>query len=140
VLVSVVIVNVWGAIGEGMIVFLAGLQAVPRDYYEAARIDGASEWRIYWRIYLPLARPALAALGILSFVWSWNDYEAPLVLLTSEENYTIPLGLTNFTDENGGLSAGLAMAASVSSVVPVILVFLLLQKRFIQALTHSGLK
>jgi multiple sugar transport system permease protein len=114
--------------------------SLPAELAEAARIDGASEWRIYWRIYLPLARPILAALGILAFVWSWNDYEGPLVLLTSEHNYTLPLGLTNFTDENGGLSAGLAMAASVSSVIPVILVFLLLQKRFIQALTHSGLK
>jgi multiple sugar transport system permease protein len=61
-------------------------------------------------------------------------------MLTSEENYTIPLGLTNFTDENGGPSAGLAMAGSASSIVPVIVVFLILQRRFIQALTHSGLK
>ncbi|NGN62536.1 carbohydrate ABC transporter permease [Streptomyces sp. A7024] len=113
---------------------------LPPELREAARIDGASEWRIYWNVYLPLARPVLAALGILAFVWSWNDYESPLVLLTTDSNYTIPIGLTNFADESGGLSAGLAMAGSVSSLVPVILLFLLLQKRFIQALTRAGLK
>lgn len=138
--------TLWALILPGMFTVLGTFLmrqyflSVPGELAESARLDGASEWRVYWQIYLPLARPVLAALGILSFVWSWNDYETPLVMLTSEENYTIPLGLTNFTDENGGLSAGLAMAGSTSSIIPVIVIFLLLQRRFIQALTHSGLK
>lgn len=114
--------------------------STPGELGEAARIDGANEWQIFWRVYAPLARPILAALGIVGFIWSWNDYETPLVMLTSDEKYTIPLGLTQFVDEGGGLSAGLAMAGSVSSIVPIIVVFLIFQRQFLQALSHTGLK
>lgn len=113
---------------------------IPQDLSDAARIDGASELQIYLRIILPLARPALAALAILVFVASWNDYETPLVMLTSDSNYTIPVGLTNFTDEAGGFSAGPTMAAAVSSLLPVFVVFLVMQKQFVQAITRTGLR
>lgn len=113
---------------------------IPQEISDAARIDGANHFQIYWRVILPLARPALAALAILAFVWSWNDYETPLVMLSSEAHFTIPLGLTSFVDENGGFSAALIMAGAVSSVLPVIAVFLVMQRQFVQALTHSGLK
>ncbi|TWF78526.1 carbohydrate ABC transporter membrane protein 2 (CUT1 family) [Pseudonocardia hierapolitana] len=112
----------------------------PAEFAEAARIDGASEWQIFWRIYVPMATPVMSALGILAFVWSWNDYEAPLVLISSPETYTLPLSLSNFTDEQGSLSPSLSMAASVVSIVPVLIVFLVLQKRFVQAMTHTGIK
>jgi multiple sugar transport system permease protein len=114
--------------------------AIPQELADAARIDGASEWQIYWRIVLPLAKPALASLAILGFVWSWNDYETPLVMLTSEQHFTIPLGLTSYIDENGGFSAALIMAGSVSAILPVLVVFLVLQRQFIAALARSGLK
>ncbi|HLT61252.1 MAG TPA: carbohydrate ABC transporter permease [Microlunatus sp.] len=114
--------------------------AAPPELGEAARIDGANEWQVFWRIYLPLARPVLAALGIISFVGSWNDYETPLIMLSDKTSYTVPLGLTQFVDADGGLSAGLAMAASVSSVIPIVIVFLIFQRNFIAALAHSGLK
>lgn len=112
----------------------------PAEFAEAARIDGASEWQIFWRIYVPMATPVMSALGILAFVWSWNDYEAPLVLISSPETYTLPLSLTNFTDEQGSLSPSLSMAASAVSIIPVLIVFLVLQKRFVQAMTHTGIK
>ncbi|GAA0920265.1 carbohydrate ABC transporter permease [Pseudonocardia zijingensis] len=112
----------------------------PAEFAEAARIDGASEWQIFWRIYLPMATPVMSALGILAFVWSWNDYEAPLVLISSPETYTLPLSLSNFTDEQGSLSPSLSMAASAVSIIPVLIVFLVLQKRFVQAMTHTGIK
>jgi multiple sugar transport system permease protein len=112
----------------------------PAEFAEAARIDGASEWQIFWRIYVPMATPVMSALGILAFVWSWNDYEAPLVLISSPETYTLPLSLTNFTDEQGSLSPSLSMAASVVSIIPVLIVFLVLQRRFVQAMTHTGIK
>jgi multiple sugar transport system permease protein len=112
----------------------------PAEFAEAARIDGASEWQIFWRIYMPMATPVMSALGILAFVWSWNDYETPLVLISSPETYTLPLSLANFTDEQGSLSPSLSMAASVVSIVPVLIVFLVLQKRFVQAMTHTGIK
>jgi multiple sugar transport system permease protein len=113
---------------------------IPEELSDAARIDGANEWQIYTRIILPLARPALASLAILAFVWSWNDYESPLVMLTNEANYTIPLGLTSYIDEGGGFSAALISAGAVSSILPIFAVFLLLQRQFIQSLTRSGLK
>jgi multiple sugar transport system permease protein len=112
----------------------------PGEFAEAARMDGASEWQIFSRIYLPQSAPVLSALGILAFVWSWNDYETPLVLISSPEQYTLPLSLTNFVDEQGSIAPGLTMAASVVSIVPVLIVFVVLQRRFIAAMTHSGIK
>lgn len=114
--------------------------ACPPELGEAARIDGAGEWSVFWRVYLPQAKPMLAALAIIRFVGSWNDYETPLVMLSDERKYTVPLGLTQFIDAEGGLSAGLAMAASVSSVVPILIVFLIFQRQFVAALAHAGLK
>jgi multiple sugar transport system permease protein len=112
----------------------------PAEFAEAARMDGANEWQIFSRIYLPQAAPVLSALGILAFVWSWNDYETPLVLISSPDQYTLPLSLTNFVDEQGSIAPGLTMAASVVSIVPVLVVFVVLQRRFVAAMTHTGIK
>lgn len=114
--------------------------AIPEELSAAARLDGANELQIYWHIILPLARPALASLAILAFVWSWNDYETPLVMLTSEANFTIPLGLTSYVDDSGGLNAALIMAGAVSALLPLFAVFFALQRQFVQALAHSGVK
>lgn len=112
----------------------------PAEFAEAARMDGANEWRVFTRIYLPLATPVMSALGILAFVWSWNDYETPLVLISNPDRYTLPLSLTNFVDEQGQIAPGLTMAASAISIVPVLIVFIFLQRRFIAAMTHTGIK
>jgi multiple sugar transport system permease protein len=114
--------------------------SIPAELTDAARMDGANDFGIYWRIIVPLARPALASLAILAFVWSWNDYESPLVMITSAANYTIPLGLTNYIDVNGGFSATLIMAGSVLATIPIIVVFIALQRQFLEAITRSGLK
>jgi multiple sugar transport system permease protein len=114
--------------------------SIPEELSDAARLDGASEFQIYRQIILPLSKPALASLAILAFVWSWNDYETPLVMLTTESKFTIPLGLTRYMDEAGGFSPSLIMAGAVSSIVPVLVVFLLLQRHFIAALARSGMK
>jgi multiple sugar transport system permease protein len=138
--------TLWALILPGMFTVLGTFLmrqffvAQPAAFAEAARIDGANEWQIFWRLYLPLATPVMSALGILAFVWSWNDYESPLVLISSPEVYTLPLSLTSFTDEQGALAPNLSMAASVVSIVPVLVVFALLQRRFVQALTHTGIK
>lgn len=113
---------------------------IPQDITDAARVDGANELKIWWQIVLPMSKPALASLAILAFVWSWNDYETPLVMLTSEDKFTMPLGLTRYFDESGGFSAALISAGAVSSLIPIFVVFLALQRQFIQALTRSGLK
>jgi multiple sugar transport system permease protein len=113
---------------------------VPFELSEAARVDGASEFRTFWRIVLPLAKPALASLAILSFVWRWNDYEGPLIFLTNRQLYTVPLGLTNFIDEAGNQQDTLIMAASVSAFLPILIVFLLGQKYFIEGITAGSVK
>ena len=113
---------------------------IPQELTDAARSDGANELQIYWQIVLPLAKPAMASLAILAFVWSWNDYETPLVMLTTESRFTIPLGLTRYFDESGGFSAALISAGAVSSVLPIFVVFFVLQRHFIAALARSGLK
>ncbi|HEU0163608.1 MAG TPA: carbohydrate ABC transporter permease [Thermomicrobiales bacterium] len=114
--------------------------SIPKDLTDAAKLDGASEFQCYRQIVMPLAKPAIASLTILAFVWSWNDYETPLVMLTTESRFTIPLGLTRYLDEGGGFSPSLIMAGAVSSILPVLLVFLVLQRQFIAALARSGLK
>ena len=114
--------------------------SIPKDLTDAAKLDGASELQCYRQIVMPLAKPAVASLVILAFVWSWNDYETPLVMLTTESRFTIPLGLTRYMDEGGGFSPSLIMAGAVSSIVPVLVVFLVLQRQFIAALARSGMK
>jgi multiple sugar transport system permease protein len=112
----------------------------PDEFAEAARLDGANEFQIFWRVYLPGAWSMISALAILTFVWSWNDYETPLVFISDPESFTLPLGLTNFVDETGAMAPGLSMAASVISILPILLVFLLFQRRFVQAMTESAIK
>jgi multiple sugar transport system permease protein len=117
--------------------FMLGL---PRDLLDAARIDGAGEWRIFWQIALPLSKPALAALGIFQFLASWNNFLWPLVALTDESKYTLPVALATFAIGQNKADYGLLMAGSVALVVPVILVFLLLQRHFTQSIAMTGLK
>jgi len=114
--------------------------AAPKELGEAARIDGANEFKIFWRIYLPMARPMLAALAILIFDASWNDFEGPLIMISSESKYTVPLGLTRFMAEDGTVSAGLAMAGSVSSLIPVIVIFVIFQRQFLSSMARAGLR
>ncbi|QOR70066.1 carbohydrate ABC transporter permease [Ruania alkalisoli] len=114
--------------------------SAPRELGEAARIDGAGEGRIFWSIYLPMARPALAALAILIFDSTWNDYESALIMITDEAKYTVPLGLTRFMSEDGTVSMGPAMAGSVSSLIPVLVIFLIFQRHFLRSMARVGLR
>lgn len=114
--------------------------SAPRELGEAARLDGASEWSIFFRIYLPLSRPMLAALAILIFDATWNDYESALIMITDESKYTIPLGLTRFMSDDGTVSLGPALAGSVSSLIPILIVFLIFQRQFMQSMARAGLR
>lgn len=114
--------------------------SAPKELGEAARIDGASEWSIFWRIYLPMARPVLAALAILTFDSTWNDFEGPLIMITDQSKYTVPLGLTRFMSDDGTVSMGPTMAGSVSSLVPVLIFFLIFQRHFMKSMARAGLK
>lgn len=135
---AIILPNLFTTIG----VFLLrqSFQGVPYALNESARIDGAGEFRIFWQIITPLAKPALTGLAILTFVWRWNDYEAPLIFITNPKLYTLPLGLTNFIEETGSTKYTLVMAASVCALLPVIIVFLAAQKQIINGLTDGSVK
>ncbi|GAB3423796.1 carbohydrate ABC transporter permease [Flindersiella endophytica] len=115
------------------------IQPIPDDLIQAARIDGASELGIYWRIILPQARPALAVLGLFTFVHQWNEFLWPLVATTTEEMRTIPVGLTLFNQEYFTLWH-LTAAGSVILFVPTALLFVFSQRYFVRGITLSGLK
>ncbi|MNI45948.1 L-arabinose transport system permease protein AraQ [compost metagenome] len=112
---------------------------IPNELLEAAKVDGAGYWRMYWQLCLPLAKPALVALLILTFTWHWNEYENPLIFLRDRDLYTLPIGLTNFVDENG-TDYTLMMAASVSALIPLIAVVAFFQKWFVEGIANTGLK
>ena len=116
--------------------FVAG---IPSDLIEAARLDGASEWAIFLRIVVPLVRPALAALGVFTFLASWNDYLWPLVAINDLEKSTLPLALTFFNSVNA-TRYDLVMAAATMAVVPVLVVFLIFQRHIVKALVLAGMK
>ncbi len=113
--------------------------SIPDSLCESARMDGLSEWGIYRRIILPLTKPALASLTIITFVNTWNDYMGPFIYLTSTENKTIQLGLKMFVGLFDAEYA-LIMAASVVSILPVAIVFLSMQKYFVEGIATSGMK
>ncbi|GGM57404.1 carbohydrate ABC transporter permease [Dactylosporangium sucinum] len=116
------------------------LLSIPDELIEAARVDGAGEFRIFWRVVLPLCRPALATLGILTFLTSWNNFLWPLVVATTEDKYTLPVALALFSVGQHRIDLGLALAGAVVVVLPVLVVFLLLQRHFMRGIATTGLK
>ncbi len=116
------------------------ITSIPNDLLEAARIDGASELRIYARIVLPLCRPALATLGILTFLASWNNFLWPLVSATTEDGYTLPVALALYSIGQNRTDYDILLAGSVVVVVPVLFVFVLLQRHFVRGIATTGLK
>jgi multiple sugar transport system permease protein len=137
--------SLWALVLPGMVsafgIFLIRQFAagIPRDLIEAARLDGASEWAIFGRIVLPLLRPALAALGVFTFLASWNDYLWPLVAINDLDKSTIPLALTFFNSVHS-TRYDLVMAAATMAVVPVLVVFLLFQRHIVKALVLAGMR
>jgi len=114
-------------------------RAIPDDLIDAARLEGAGEFRIYWRIVLPILRPVLATLGIVTFLATWNDFVWPLVILTDESRYTLPVALASLVGEHTP-DTELMMAGAVITVLPVLLLFLMLQKQYVQGITLGGVK
>lgn len=112
---------------------------IPKELSEAARLDGCSEWDIYRRIIMPLSRPALATVGLFTFMAAWNDFMGPLIYLVNESKYTLSLGLAMFTGQYGN-EYGMLMAVSTVVTIPIIVLFFFAQKTFIQGMTMSGIK
>ncbi len=143
---SIGLVNTWLGV---LIPYMAGIYSVflvrqfmlsiPDDLLAAARIDGASEWRIYWSIVLPVARPVLATLAIFTFMNAWNDFMWPLIVLTDDDKYTMPLAIANLSGEHAP-DLELMMASAVLTVIPVLTLFFVLQKQYIAGLTSGSVK
>lgn len=114
------------------------IRGLPDDLFEAARIDGASEWTVFTRIVLPLIKPILATLGIFVFLWHWNDFLWPLVIAQSDSMRTLTVGLASMNAETVYLST--LMAAAAISVIPCLLIFAILQRYLVNSVAMSGIK
>lgn len=135
----------WGLLFPGLIsafgVFLMRqfFQTLPTDLLDAGRIDGLSELGVFWRIAFPLVRPALAALGIFTFLGNWNAFLWPLIVVQTADMRTVPVGVALFSSE-AGTAWNLIMAASSLAVLPVLLVFLFFQRQIIEGVVLTGVK
>ena len=134
----------WGVIvptlANSQAVFLMRqfIRDLPDELFDAAKVDGASEWRIYWQIVLPLTRPVLATLGVFVFLWHWNDFLWPLVMAQSASMQTLTVGLTTLKGEEYPLA--MVMASAAISVVPCLVVFFLLQRFLVNSIAMTGIK
>jgi multiple sugar transport system permease protein len=128
--------------GSGFNIFLLRqfFLTIPKDLSEAARIDGCGEFGIFWRIILPLSKPALAVVALFHFLYAWNDFMGPLLFLTRRETYTLSLGLQSFQSQHGGTDWTSLMAASTLICLPIIVLFFFTQKTFIKGIATTGLK
>ena len=112
---------------------------IPKDFDNAARLDGASYWRVYWQIMIPFIQPALLAVGLFQFLFIWNDFFQPLIYLSSKETYTLAIGLRFFIGSYATFWNNL-MAASIIVIVPPVVVFLIGQRYFVEGVTLTGIK
>ncbi len=115
------------------------LLSIPDEILDSARVDGAGEWGIFWRIIVPLSQPVIAVMAILFFTASWNDYIWPLVVLTQDQMFTVSLGLPTLVGPYSQ-EYGAVMAGSFISTVPIVIIFLIMQRRFIEGITQGAVK
>lgn len=136
----------WGLVlpgaasGFGILIMRQYLQTIPDDLLDAGRIDGASEWTIFWSIVLPLVRPVLSALVIFTFLGMWNAYLWPIIVLRDEDNYTLTVAVTNVVASIRQQDYGVVLAGTLISIAPIIALFLSLQREFISGLTLGAVK
>lgn len=115
-------------------------RTIPEELSEAARIDGCSEWTIFWRIILPLSKPVLATVALFHFLYAWNDFMGPLLYLTRRQSFTLARALQSYQSQQGGSQWHYLMAASAVTTLPIIVLFFLTQKTFIQGIATTGSK
>lgn len=134
---GLILLNGFSVLGTFMLrQFFMGL---PNDYIESAKIDGAGHFRIFAKIALPLITPAVATYAILRFIWTWNDYQNPFIFLRTDALYPIQLAMQKFTSINGEFYS-LIMAAAVSAIVPLLILFVIGQKRVLEGIALGGIK
>jgi ABC-type glycerol-3-phosphate transport system permease component len=125
--------------GFGMFLMRQYMTTIPDDLVDAARVDGAHEFTIYWRVVLPLCGPPLAALAVLNALWRWNDVLWPLMVISDRDLYTVTLGLA-IASRSQGILTGVALANASLAILPIALLYLLLQRFIIRGIALSGLK
>jgi multiple sugar transport system permease protein len=128
--------------GNAFYIFLLRqfMMGIPQDYSDAARVDGANEWRILWRVIVPMCRPAIAAVALFQFLFSWNDFLAPLIYLNDQSKFTLSLGLAQMQSNLGLTETGAVMAAATLVVLPAVVVFLAAQRFFVTGISSTGIK
>ena len=128
--------------GSAYLIFLIRqfYMGVPKDYDDAARIDGCGYFQTWWRIVMPMSRPVLTAVAILSFMFHWNDYMGPLIYLNSTDKLPLSVGLARFQESFGGTPYHLMMAAAIIAVLPLVIIFFALNRYFVQGVVVSGVK
>lgn len=122
-----------------MFVFRSFLKGIPEPLIEAARIDGASWWRIYRQICMPLCRPAVSAVAIFTFITTWNAFLWPLLVLTQTKSQTIPVGLSGLLGATG-VNQAEVLASAVLGLLPLLVVFLVAQRQIVQGVASTGIK
>ena len=120
-------------------IFKQFFDGIPHELEEAAVMDGASRWRVYWQIWMPLARPAIAAVAIFAFVFSWNNFLWPFIIISSNNLMTLPVGLAT-VQTSFGIRYAQIMATALLGGVPVLIVFLFFQRQIVQGVAGTGLK
>lgn len=130
----------WFGSAFNIFLFRQFFRRIPMELTEAARIDGCSEWAIFWRVILPLSKPVIATAALLHFLYAWNDFVGPLLYLTRKETFTLSLALQSYLSQNGGVQWHYLMAASAVTVAPVVVLFFFAQRTFIQGIATTGSK
>lgn len=130
----------YAASAFGIFILRQSFLQVPDEIIEAARLDQASEWKIMWKIMVPMGRPVLITFGLFSFIYHWNDYFWPLVM-TNDQNYrTLPIGIAMIKDAESGIAWNIVMAGNMILVIPILIIFFFAQRQIIKAFIYSGVK
>ncbi len=134
------IIPMWLASPFYVFMFRQFFAQIPEDLMESARIDGANNWTIYWRLMMPLCWPVIAIVSVYTFLAAWNDFMGPLIYLNSPGNRTLSLALNAFRGQYGSSDVHLLMAAAVVTMLPCIVLFFAMQEHFVESIAMTGLK
>lgn len=137
---GMILIEVAYNLSFSILLYRAFIATIPRELDEAAIIDGAGPWRIYWSVILPLAIPALTTAAIFTFIWTWDDFFGPLIYLSDIGQYTVQLGLRSFVDSTGKSDWSALFAMSVVALIPVLLFFVIFQRLLIEGIATTGMK
>lgn len=124
----------------GTFLMMQFFKGMPRELEQAARLDGCNSWQIFWRVMLPLAKPGLVSLAIITVLASWNDLLWPLVVASTPDTMPLSVGLATLQGYQGSVDTGVLMAASLMAMAPILITFIVLQRRVVEGIAHAGLK